>query len=67
MWKITRWFDRYWWQYLLKDLGKTRRGYSTKWTHFWCRVKGHPEGVWFYNPGGSEPDMTCKTCGEDLE
>lgn len=31
-----------------------------------CRFKGHPAGVWFYNPTGLEPDMTCKGCGDDL-
>ena len=32
----------------------------------WCRMRGHPVGVWFYNVGGLEPDMHCKGCGEDL-
>lgn len=31
-----------------------------------CRVRGHPKGAIFYNPGGYEPDWTCRTCGEDL-
>jgi len=31
-----------------------------------CRAKGHPAGVFFYNVGGCEPDMTCRGCGEDL-
>lgn len=32
----------------------------------WCRLRGHPAGVWFYNPGGYEPDMRCKNCEDDL-
>jgi hypothetical protein len=32
----------------------------------WCRWRGHPEGVWWFNAGGSEPDMHCKGCGDDL-
>ena len=31
-----------------------------------CRYKGHPDGVWWYNLNGSEPDMHCKNCGDDL-
>ncbi len=38
----------------------------SRWTHFWCRFRGHPCGVVFYNPGGWEPDMSCKNCGEEL-
>lgn len=32
----------------------------------WCRLRGHPAGVVFYNPGGFEPDMHCINCGDDL-
>ena len=31
-----------------------------------CRYQGHPGGVVFYRAYGSEPDMTCKGCGDDL-
>ena len=31
-----------------------------------CRAKGHPCGVWYYNPLNLEPDMRCKNCGDDL-
>jgi len=30
-----------------------------------CRLKGHPNGYWYYS-GGLEPDTHCKDCGEDL-
>jgi hypothetical protein len=32
----------------------------------WCRLKGHPKGVIWYNVGRIEPDMTCRGCGDDL-
>src|SRR3989304_4965642 len=32
----------------------------------WCRYRGHPAGVWWYNTGGLEPNMHCKNCGDDL-
>lgn len=31
-----------------------------------CRARAHPYGVHFYNPCGTEPDMHCDGCGEDL-
>lgn len=31
-----------------------------------CRLRGHPRGPEWVNPGGLEPDMHCKTCGDDL-
>jgi len=33
-----------------------------------CRIRNHPCGVVWYtsNPEATEPDMTCKNCGEDL-
>lgn len=50
--------------------GEVRRNYLAGWGNFvarcWCRWRGHPAGVHFYNCGGAEPDMTCKGCGEDL-
>lgn len=36
------------------------------WTVLWCRWRGHPYGVYWYNVGGDEPDMTCVHCGDDL-
>ncbi len=32
----------------------------------WCRLRGHPAGPWYYNPGGFAPDMDCKNCGDNL-
>lgn len=56
--QLLLWFSPHWWRYLLTDC----RG----WENFRCRVHGHPDGVWFYNVGGLEPDMRCKDCGENL-
>ncbi len=36
------------------------------WTRFWCRLAGHPHGVQWYTYSGSEPDMHCKYCEDDL-
>ena len=31
-----------------------------------CRWNGHKCGVVWYNPGGLEPDMHCRNCGDNL-
>lgn len=54
-----KWFTLPWWSYLLTG--------CKGWRHFWCRVRGHPDGVWWYSHAmATEPDMHCKNCGEDL-
>ena len=60
---IKYWFRLSWWKYLLEKGDPT---YCSRWHRFWCRAAGHPEGVWWHNMGGYEPDMTCKGCGDDL-
>jgi hypothetical protein len=61
------WFTIAWWKYVLAHVD-TR--YNDEWFYRWrvyfCRIRGHPYGVVFYNPNGYEPDMTCRNCGEDL-
>lgn len=32
----------------------------------WCRIRMHPNGPVWFTPGGLEPDMHCKDCGEGL-
>lgn len=59
-----RWFTKSWWQYLLEP--KSNSSDSNRFTIILCRIEGHPCGVWYYNPTGLEPDMTCKNCGDDL-
>jgi hypothetical protein len=54
-----RWLTLWWWRYLLAG--------CKGWGHFWCRARGHPNGVWWYaGPLATEPDMRCKDCGENL-
>jgi len=55
---MTRWFARWWWSYLLDGCSGPE--------NFVCRVRGHPYGIVWFNVGGTEPDMHCKNCGEDL-
>ena len=55
---MYKWFTKEWYIYLFKD--------NTGIKNILCRAKGHPNGVVWYNPGGLEPDMHCKECGEDL-
>jgi hypothetical protein len=56
------WITVSWWKYLLAP-----KSWDESWlTVISCRVKGHPCGVRWVNPGGLEPDMTCKICGDDL-
>jgi hypothetical protein len=57
-WPIYRWFMPHWWSYLLTG--------CKGWTNFWCRVHGHPAGVWWYTASGFEPDMHCRNCEENL-
>ena len=62
MWWLTRWFSKDWWAYLLADpaCGTPMLG------AIWCRLRNHPAGTWYYTQYGSEPDTTCKECGDDL-
>lgn len=63
----TSYFYPGFWQYVFEPV-KTRyndeRFYQLR--VWWCRLRGHPSGIVFYNPSGYEPDYTCKGCGEDL-
>ena len=52
-------------RYVLND-HHADKGYGTWISRAWCRWRGHPAGVWFYTMSGSEPDMRCKGCGENL-
>jgi hypothetical protein len=56
IWKLTRWFNIYWWEYICAK--------PFSWITFCCRIKGHPNGSWYYNPHGLEPDDHCKDCGD---
>jgi hypothetical protein len=56
-------FSRDWWQYMMEP---NHSGDRSRLAVMWCRMRGHPHGVWWYNVGGYEPDMHCKTCGDNL-
>ena len=60
-----KWLTLMWWRYILDDSHADKQ-YGNYVTRLFCRVNGHPCGVYFYNVGGSEPDMHCRGCGEDL-
>lgn len=36
------------------------------WRTVLCRLKGHPKGPVFFNPGGLEPNPDCWDCGEEI-
>lgn len=63
------------WRYLGRTYNDNR--FSLKWAwiqltdetkgqRLICRIKGHPKGEIYYNPGGFEPDHRCQTCGEEI-
>ena len=58
-----KWFYKDWWAYLLAR----RADNDTPWrVVIMCRMRGHPAGVYWYNPGGYSPEMHCKGCGDNL-
>lgn len=61
-----KWFSIIFWKYLLEKSSNRSTGYCSWWERIRCRAKGHPEGPWYYNVGGCEPDMHCKNCGDDI-
>jgi len=50
----------------IKYLLSKKSEYHNWFEVIWCRLRNHPKGVYWYNPNGLEPDMTCKGCGDDL-
>jgi hypothetical protein len=58
---MLKWFTIGWYKYIFeKPLGEKPL------KRIICRTKGHPNGVVWYNVSGTEPNMTCVDCGEDL-
>jgi hypothetical protein len=53
-----RWLDWRVWYWACTD--------HTGWRNIFCRMRGHQAGVVWYDPTGSEPDMHCRNCDEDL-
>jgi len=64
MWPFTKWLSIEWWKYLFAP--RNRNSDLSKIKTVICRARNHPAGVRWYNPGGIEPDMHCRNCGDDL-
>ena len=54
-----------WYKYLFTfDKYLTKK---EKFINLICRIKGHPNGpVYYTGPHGTEPDMSCVDCGDQL-
>ena len=72
-WHIQALFSVEFWRYLIKGQIKIcRKNYPKKpdWvrspSHLWCRLTGHKAGPVWFNPGGTEPNMHCRNCGDDI-
>lgn len=59
------WFTLYWWEYLFWKADEP--DYCSWPVRLWCRMRGHPAGPIWYNPGAFEPDMRCKNCGDVID
>lgn len=56
-------FGRIW--YVFRPLEKDQRWAEISYIKaVICRIKNHPNGEIYYNPGGNEPDGHCKDCYE---
>lgn len=55
-------FDIWFWKYIFRKADDPT--YTSYWKRFICRWNFHPCGEWYYNPGGFEPDHSCKECGD---
>lgn len=56
-WNITKWFNIWWYKYLLEN--------NTGIKNIYCRAIGHRDII-FYNSDELEPDFHCKGCHEYL-
>ena len=54
--------DHWFWWYLFQP--PDDKNYTSWWSRFRCRWNFHPCGSVYYNPGGFEPDDSCKNCGD---
>jgi hypothetical protein len=68
-------------RYLFQGWNAKEKKYTWQWNPKWvwiqltdetkgrrllCRIRNHPEGEIYWNPGGDEPDHRCQTCGESI-
>lgn len=63
-WPEWKWAMRL--SYRSEVFGWVMRHIFGKVGRFACRWRGHPAGVYWFTSTGTEPDMRCKGCGEDL-
>lgn len=71
---VPRWLTRDWYAYLLRRPDHYDRALGWAYTNrvadyanrVWCRLRGHPAGVIWFNPGALEPDNHCKNCGDEI-
>jgi hypothetical protein len=59
---FIKWFTKDCWKYLFAKKSSDYNWFEV----LICRLRKHSCGVWWYNPTGYDPDMTCKGCGDDL-
>lgn len=55
---MYKWFTYHWYKYLFEK--------PINVITFICRLKGHPNGIIYFNPSGFEPNYQCKDCGDEL-
>jgi hypothetical protein len=64
-WWLQVWFTIDWYQYLFYP--KNNYQDDVPWHEILvCRLRGHPSGEVYYNPGGFEPDHHCRDCGDEI-
>jgi hypothetical protein len=57
-WHYLKWITWHYWIYIFKN--------NSGLQNISCRLRGHPNGPIYYNPGGLEPDWHCIDCDEYL-
>ena len=60
---MIRWLSLDWYHYLFAPINKHYSGWLNT---LRCRIKGHPRGEVFYNPGALEPNHHCVGCGDEI-
>uniref|UniRef100_A0A6M3L277 Uncharacterized protein n=1 Tax=viral metagenome TaxID=1070528 RepID=A0A6M3L277_9ZZZZ len=67
---LYKWLSIYWYQYLFDKADNPLWISDNKFIDWFerlkCRIKRHPCGSIYYNPGGYEPDYRCSNCGDEL-
>ena len=67
---FSKWTAFWWWSYLLQepaDWSYTSNNILINYINvIQCRMRNHPKGCFWYNPGGFEPDYNCKGCYDEI-